>query len=182
MFVLQVEGTFWPYDVVLDMTISLVERQFTRFGRCCPSPHEAQQILTPSEEAILVDFINQSADHRFPQTLHNIESYANLIQKWHIGEHAYPVGENWDHQFLDVLQTHWSKPLNTQWAQAMNPEVKKRWFALVEEFVVKLGIYYIPKFQSDIMIINSQLTINFMNILWVFTLHSCISVHTLWHA
>ena len=47
-------------------------------------------------------------------------------------------------RFLDrhhgVLQTHWSKSLDTQHVSCMNPEAKEHWFKLVEEFVVKLGI------------------------------------------
>lgn len=40
----------------------------------------------------------------------------------------------------DVLQTHWSKPLDTQQASCMNPKAKKGWFELVKKFVVNLGI------------------------------------------
>ncbi len=113
--------------------------------RTIKESHEVQQRLTPSKEVVLVDFLNQSADRGFPQTLRNIEHYASLIQKQRLEDSPVtPVGENWVHRFLDrhrnVLQTHWSKPLDTQRAQAMNPEAKKRWFALVEEFVVNLGI------------------------------------------
>jgi hypothetical protein len=39
-----------------------------------------------------------------------------------------------------VIHTVWSKPLDTQRAGAMNPEAKRKWFELVEEFVVKAGI------------------------------------------
>lgn len=91
--------------------------------------HEAQQKLSPAEEATFTDFINQSADHGFPQTLHNIENYANLILKGHLSDKCQPVGENWVHRFLDrhhnILQTHWAKPLDTQCAHVMNPEAKK---------------------------------------------------------
>ncbi len=40
----------------------------------------------------------------------------------------------------DILQTHWSKPLDTQHAKSLNPVAVKSWFDIVEEFVVKLGI------------------------------------------
>ena len=54
------------------------------------------------------------------------------------------IGESWVGRFLDwhhkILQTHWSKPLDTQRAQAMNPEAKKKWFELVKKYIVDLGI------------------------------------------
>jgi len=48
-------------------------------GRSIHEAHEDQQKLTSAEEAILVDFLNQSADHGFPQTRRNIIQYANMI-------------------------------------------------------------------------------------------------------
>ena len=35
---------------------------------------------------------------------------------------------------------HWSKPLDTQRAHSMNPKAKKKWFELLEELLVKVGI------------------------------------------
>ena len=113
-------------------------------GRSTREAHEDQQKLTPSEEIVIVDFVKQSADRGFPLTLRDIEQYANLVRKNRLGPNCVPVGESWVGRFLDryrdVLQTHWSKPLDTQRARAMNPEAKKKWFELVEEFVVKAGI------------------------------------------
>ena len=43
--------------------------------------HEEQQKLTASEEAVLVDFLMQSADCGFPQSQHNITQHANLIRQ-----------------------------------------------------------------------------------------------------
>ena len=80
--------------------------------------HEAQQKLTPSEEQVLVTFLNESAERGFPQTFQNIENYANLIRRGRLGDDCPPVGESWVGRFLDrhrsILQTHWSKPLDTQ--------------------------------------------------------------------
>ena len=44
-------------------------------GQTAQEAHKAQQKLTPSEEEVLVNFLNESADCGFPQTLHNIENY-----------------------------------------------------------------------------------------------------------
>ena len=67
-----------------------------------------------------------------------------MICRNRLGAECEDVGESWVGRFLDchqdILQTHWSKPLDTQRAHAMNLEAKKKWFELVEEFVVKPGI------------------------------------------
>ena len=54
-------------------------------GRSIQEAHEEQQKLTAAEEAILVDFLMQSADHGFPQSQHNITQYANLIHQNRLG-------------------------------------------------------------------------------------------------
>ncbi|GBE85902.1 DDE-domain-containing protein [Sparassis crispa] len=113
-------------------------------GRSVQEAHEEQQKLTPAEEAVLVDFLLQSAERGFPQYIFDIESCANIIRAVRLGPECEKVGDDWADRFLnrhhDVLQTHWSKPLDTQRAQAMNPEAKKKWFELVEKFVVQQGI------------------------------------------
>jgi hypothetical protein len=113
-------------------------------GQSMQEAHKAQQNLTPAEEGILIDFLNQSAEQGFPQPHKSIEALATLLWKSHLGDNCDALGKNWVHRFLDchctVLQTHWSKPLDTQQARAMNPEAKKVWFKLLKEFVVKAGI------------------------------------------
>ena len=106
--------------------------------------HKDQQKLKPSEEQTLVNFLIESAERGFPQTLHQIENFANLIRQSRLGPECEKVGENWVGRFLDrhreILQTHWSKPLDTQRARAMNPQAKKEWFELVKKYVVDVGI------------------------------------------
>ena len=113
-------------------------------GRSIQEAHEDQQKLTAAEEAVLIDFLQQSADRGFPQSRHNITQYANLIRKNRLGEDCEKLGDTWVTRFLDrhrdILQMHWSRPLDTQRAQSMNPEAKKRWFELLQEFVVEAGI------------------------------------------
>jgi hypothetical protein len=113
-------------------------------GRSLREAHEDLQKLTPSEEAVVVAFVSESADRGFPASLRNLEQYANLVRQSRLGPACEPVGESWVARFLDrhrdVLQTHWSRPLDTQRARALNPDTKGRWFELVEEFVVKAGI------------------------------------------
>lgn len=106
--------------------------------------HEDQQNLTAAEEAVLVDFLMQSADRGFPQSRRNITQYANLIRDNRLEKDCMQIGDTWVGRFLerhrDRLQMHWSKPLDTQRGQSMNPEAKEKWFELLEEFVVKAGI------------------------------------------
>ena len=46
-------------------------------GRSIRDAYKDQQKLTSTEEAVLVDFLNQSADRGFPQMHRNISQYAN---------------------------------------------------------------------------------------------------------
>ena len=101
-------------------------------GRSTIQVHQEQQKLTPSEEEILVQFLNESADCGFPQTHHQLQNFANMILQSQLGTNtSESVGENWSAQFLDrhhdILQTHWSKSLDTQQVSCINPEVKKHW-------------------------------------------------------
>lgn len=103
----------------------------------------SKQKLSPAEECTLVDFILESADCGFPLSHPKITSIMNtLIKEW--ATSGKPAGKNGVPQFLDwhrdKLQTHWSRPLDGQRAQALNPKAVKRWFKLVEEHVVWAGI------------------------------------------
>ena len=113
-------------------------------GRSNQEAHEDQQKLTAAEEAVLVDFLEQSADRGFPQSRHNITQYANLICQNRLGPDCEGLGNTWVTRFLDrhrdALQMHWSRPLDTQRAQSMNPEAKRKWFELLQEFIVEAGI------------------------------------------
>ena len=113
-------------------------------GRSTQEAHEDQQKLTAAEEAVLVDFLEQSADRRFPQSHHNITQYTNLIHQNRLGPDCEGLGNTWVMQFLDrhgdILQMHWSRPLDTQRAQSMNPKAKRKWFELLQEFIVEAGI------------------------------------------
>ena len=56
------------------------------------------------------------------------------------------VGVNWIDRFLhrhyELLQCHWSKPLNTVWAEALNPGTVQHWFERVlKPIVVDLNIH-----------------------------------------
>ncbi|PBK60944.1 hypothetical protein ARMSODRAFT_1026033 [Armillaria solidipes] len=67
----------------------------------------------------------------------------NAILRSQGGEEIKP-DSNWMESYLvrhhDVLQAHWSRPLDTQHAQALNPEAVRAWFQLLKEFTLDLDI------------------------------------------
>lgn len=98
----------------------------------------SKQKLTPAEEHVLVDHICQSADRGFPMIHKAVVAHANAIIGARNGEPIDPEG-NWIDRFLqrhrDELQTHWSRPLDTQRARSLNPAAVSGWFDLVKEFI-----------------------------------------------
>lgn len=104
----------------------------------------SRQKLLPTEERVLADFVKESADRGFPLTHKHIDFYANALLHTRLGPDYEPVGEQWTNRFLerfhDELQMHWSRPLDMQRAQSLNPEAVAAWFDLVEKFVVKAGV------------------------------------------
>ena len=79
--------------------------------------HEDLQKLTPPEETVLVNFLNESAARGFPQTPQNVTLYANMIRRNCLGAECEDVGVSRVGRFLDrhrdILQTHWSKSFPT---------------------------------------------------------------------
>ncbi|PPQ90672.1 hypothetical protein CVT25_004665, partial [Psilocybe cyanescens] len=104
-----------------------------------------KQKLTVTEETVLVTFILESANIGFPLSHQQIKQYANAVLESKNGAGYKPVGKRWVFNFMDrhykKLQTHWSKPLDTQCAKSLNPAAVESWFKIVEEFVVELGIW-----------------------------------------
>jgi hypothetical protein len=98
-----------------------------------------KQKLTPAEERVLIDFMLLSADRGFPMSLSCIVAHANSILDSRKGEKI-NLDSNWVDRFLerhnDELQTHWSRPLDTQRAQALNPAAVSAWFDLIKEHIV----------------------------------------------
>jgi hypothetical protein len=88
--------------------------------------------------------MRESADRGFPLLHHQIEHHANtILQVTHSADFE-PVGAKWVFAFLDqhhtVLQTFWSKSLDTQRARSLNPEAVKSWVDLVQKWIVDNSI------------------------------------------
>ncbi|KAJ3490068.1 hypothetical protein NLJ89_g11469 [Agrocybe chaxingu] len=99
--------------------------------------------LTYAEERVLVDFILQSSDRALPLNYRNIEEHADAILHGR-DPNAVGVGGSWVGRFLDryrdEIQTHWSRPLVTERANALNPEAVKHWYTMVEKKIIDKGI------------------------------------------
>ncbi|KAF7336140.1 DDE-domain-containing protein [Mycena venus] len=107
-------------------------------GRGITEMNEKKQRLTPKEERVVLDHILMSADRGFPMKPRMVVQSANEILKSRGAETIDPES-NWVHRFLerhcDELQMHWSKPLDSQRAQSLNPKAVEEWYKLVKELL-----------------------------------------------
>lgn len=93
----------------------------------------AKQKLTSGQEAVLVDFLLESAARGFGLTHAEIYEEASAIYKASGGDvENDPLGTNWVDRFLErhhgKLQTHWSRELDTQRANTLNPASVSHWY------------------------------------------------------
>jgi Tc5 transposase DNA-binding domain len=104
----------------------------------------SKQKLSAAEERVIVDFCLESADRGFPLTHKLVMKMANDILTGRLGTGCESVGDGWVDRFLtrhrDDLQTHWSKPLDMQRANALNSANVTHWFNLVKEHIVDQGV------------------------------------------
>jgi hypothetical protein len=103
----------------------------------------SKQKLSPAEERVVINHICVSADCSFPMRHKAIIDHANAIIEACGGEKIDPES-NWINCFLgrhhDELQTHWSRPLDTQRARALKPAAVAHWFDLVKEHIANPDI------------------------------------------
>lgn len=115
-------------------------------GRSIQEFNVSKQLLTTAEEEVLVQLIETSADWSNPLTYDEIARFANEILQKHNGPEPNDclVGKNWVSRFLerhhDRVQTFWSKKLDTQRAQSLNPENVTHWFSIVKSEIVDKAI------------------------------------------
>jgi hypothetical protein len=127
-----------------DVSKSTLQRLVMGGGVSMSAFNAGKQRLTPAEERVLVDFALESADRGFPLTHANLYKAADDILTSRLGDEHVSLGHNWVDVFLnrhrEELQTHWSKPLDTQRGRALNPTNVKLWFDLVKENIVDKDI------------------------------------------
>jgi hypothetical protein len=106
--------------------------------------NETKQKLSPAQERILVDFILTCADRGLPMTHPQIVANVNAIIASQSDIQPIDPESNWCDRFLvqhrDEIQTHWSRPLDTKRAQALNPVAVSHWFELIKKHVVEQNI------------------------------------------
>jgi hypothetical protein len=100
-----------------------------------------KQLLSPPKELATAEHLMAMADRALPLTRSELCDYVNeILETEGRSERVKPDG-NWVTRFLarhrDQIAVHWSKPLETQRAQAANPEVINHWF---HEIVAKHAV------------------------------------------
>lgn len=98
-----------------------------------------KQKLTAAEELGLVEFMLGCADRGLPVSHAQTATCANELLEARLGPTYEPVGKNWtdrlEERHSDRLQMHWSRPLDSKRARAVNPEIIQHWFELVKEHI-----------------------------------------------
>ena len=114
-------------------------------GRPTKSAYVAMhQKLMPAEENTWVEYTLACLDCGFPITHSQLVTFTNEILEACVGSDFEPVGKNWMDWFIEChyqsLQMHWSKPLDSRHARALNPNIIKHQFELVKEFIPDLNV------------------------------------------
>ena len=142
---LKTEGKCGLHNIALQYRVNHVTLSRQYKGALLIAAFNAlKQKLTAAEETILINFALESADRGLPITHAMLSSMANKLLESRLGSHYVPVGLNWSDRFIEwhyqSLQMHWTKPLDTQCARALNPKIVKHWFSLVKEHIADKGI------------------------------------------
>jgi hypothetical protein len=120
-------------------------RRRIKGGKSIDEVNASKQKLSPAVEHVLVDHILMQADRGFPPTRKVIVKTANaiLISQGR-SDALIKLESNWIETFITRhrarIQGHWSRPLDTQRAQCLNPEAVEGWFDLILKFIVNTGI------------------------------------------
>ncbi|KAF7372315.1 hypothetical protein MVEN_00091700 [Mycena venus] len=113
-------------------------------GRSIGEANQEKQKLTVVQEWSLVQFILEAAERGFPLSHAQIVQYANAVRQATLEADCEGVGVKWVFAFLDrhhhELRPFWSKALDTQRTRSLNPEAVKSWVALVQKYVVDMGV------------------------------------------
>lgn len=95
-------------------------------------------LLTPEEDRILTEFLQNSADRGFPCTRKRIAEAALAIVRKRKGEHR-SINPSWITRFINrkkadkQLKAYWSKALKSDRGQAVNENTHGKYFDLLED-------------------------------------------------
>ena len=98
-----------------------------------------RQVLYEQEEAVLVQYLIETAKHGFPDTPRRAIQRANQILRERTSDANASVGKNWIHRFLrrhkKQLSIFWSTSLTTVRGGASNEATVNHWYNLLQEII-----------------------------------------------
>jgi len=96
--------------------------------------------LSQEEEGMLLDLAEKLADRGLPLGHEGLRAAAFQLLVTRVGEDKAILGKNWVDNFLvrhnRRLSTHWSRPLDSACACALNLDVVNHWFELLKKHLV----------------------------------------------
>lgn len=102
--------------------------------------------LTKEEQYIVVDYVIQMAQHRFPLSLKQLQEHAEHILCTRLGS-RFPsngLGINWPSWFIEKhnewLGMYWSRALDTLRGCTVNPVTKAEYFKIVKQVLKEYNI------------------------------------------
>jgi hypothetical protein len=112
-------------------------------GQTQHDANAASAHLTKEQEETLCEFIMSMADWGFPLTHDLMEGYA--LELIHVNRpHIQNLGQRWLDHYLTwygaQISMTWGAPLDTVWANAVNPTSINGWFSLLENTVNEYNI------------------------------------------
>jgi len=100
---------------------------------------QKRQKLTADEEAVMVQYLIETAKCGFPDTLNHARMRANVILQARTGKPTLSVGKCWLNHFLhhhkDQLSQYWSTTLTTVRGGALNESNVDHWYKLLQETI-----------------------------------------------
>jgi len=112
-----------------------------------------RQILYEQEEAIMVQYLIETAKCGFPDTPPRAIQRANQILRERTGDANANLGNNWIHRFLQrhkkQLSLYWSTTLTTVRGGALNEANVNHWYTLLQDIINEYKIDHDLIFAMD---------------------------------
>jgi hypothetical protein len=103
-----------------------------------------QQKISPDEECLLVDYLEETAHRGFPDTKRRCIQHENEILHIQSGKKDAKVGKQWLCHFMfrhdDRIRSYWSTTLTTVQGGAVNSTIVDDWFELLQTTITTCSI------------------------------------------
>ncbi|KIK74851.1 hypothetical protein PAXRUDRAFT_174490, partial [Paxillus rubicundulus Ve08.2h10] len=113
-------------------------------GLSMAEAHAENAWLSTSTTKSVIAYVEEVADGGFPFSHWQFYEHVNEILTTCLGSSFPGVGKCWTWHFImkywDHLRTSWSAPLDSKWGQAVNPNMNKAWFDLLEAVLDQLSV------------------------------------------